>query len=55
MNAAKVKKCVWVWPELVAHEFLELTESDHLRHPKLIGLRDDKDARSVVREYSGES
>jgi bifunctional non-homologous end joining protein LigD len=30
--------------------FLEWTPDDHLRHPSFVGLRDDKDARSVVRE-----
>jgi ATP-dependent DNA ligase len=30
--------------------FLEWTGADHLRHTKFVGLRDDKDPRSVVRE-----
>jgi hypothetical protein len=34
-------------------EFLEWTESDHLRHAKFVGLREDKDPRSVVKERSG--
>jgi ATP-dependent DNA ligase len=56
LSAEKMKKCVWVRPELVAQiEFLEWTESDHLRHSRFVGLRDDKDPRSVVKEYSGES
>jgi bifunctional non-homologous end joining protein LigD len=51
-----MKKCVWLRPELVAQvEFLEWTESDHLRHSKFVGLRDDKDARGVVKEHAGES
>lgn len=51
LAAKDMKKCVWVRPRLVAQvEFLEWTESDHLRHSKFIGLRDDKDARSVVKE-----
>jgi ATP-dependent DNA ligase len=51
LTAEDMKKCVWVRPQLVAQtEFLEWTESDHLRHSKFIGLRDDKDARSVVKE-----
>jgi DNA ligase D-like protein (predicted ligase) len=54
LNAEDMKKCVWLRPELVAQiEFLEWTESDHLRHSKFVGLRQDRDARSVVREYSG--
>jgi hypothetical protein len=36
-------------------EFLEWTESDHLRHSKFVGLRDDKDPRSVVKEHTHES
>jgi DNA ligase D-like protein (predicted ligase) len=51
-----MKKCVWVRPELVAQfEFLEWTESDHLRHSKFVALREDKDAHSVVKEHAGES
>jgi ATP-dependent DNA ligase len=56
LDADMMKKCVWVRPELVARvEFLEWTEADHLRHSKFIGLRDDKDARSVVKEQSSKS
>jgi DNA ligase D-like protein (predicted ligase) len=51
LTADDMKKCVWVRPELVAQiEFLEWTESDHLRHSKFGGLREDKDPRSVVKE-----
>ena len=51
LTAEKMKKCAWVRPELVAQiEFLEWTDADHLRHSKFAGLRDDKDARSVVKE-----
>jgi len=51
LTAEDMKKCVWLRPELVAQiEFLEWTESGHLRHSKFAGLRDDKDARSVVKE-----
>ena len=47
-------KCVWVRPELVAQiEFLEWTDGDHLRHSKFVGLREDKDARLVVKEQTG--
>jgi DNA ligase D-like protein (predicted ligase) len=54
LDEKKMKKCIWVRPELVAQvEFLEWTESDHLRHSKFVGLRDDKDARSVVKEHGG--
>jgi bifunctional non-homologous end joining protein LigD len=50
-----MEKCVWVRPEIVARiEFLEWTESEHLRHAKFAGLRDDKDPRKVVKEHAGE-
>jgi len=43
LTAEDMKKCVWVRPELVAQiEFLEWTESDHLRHSTFAGLREDK-------------
>jgi DNA ligase D-like protein (predicted ligase) len=51
LTAEKMKKCVWVQPELVARiEFLEWTDADHLRHSKFAGLRDDKDSRKVIKE-----
>jgi bifunctional non-homologous end joining protein LigD len=41
----------WVEPELVAQVgFSEWTRDGRLRHPRFLGLRDDKDAREVVRE-----
>jgi DNA ligase D-like protein (predicted ligase) len=56
LNAEKMKKAVWLRPEAVAQiEFLEWTEGDRLRHSKFVGLRDDKDPRSVVKEHSGEA
>ena len=56
LTAKDMEKCVWVRPELVAKiEFLEWTESDHLRHSKFVGLREDKDARTVAKELAGES
>jgi bifunctional non-homologous end joining protein LigD len=56
LTADDMKKCVWLRPELVAQiEFLEWTESGHLRHSKFVGLRQDKDSRSVVKEHAGES
>jgi bifunctional non-homologous end joining protein LigD len=41
----------WVSPELVAQiGFAEWTRDGRLRHPRYLGLRDDKPARDVVRE-----
>jgi bifunctional non-homologous end joining protein LigD len=56
LTAADMEKCVWVRPEIVARiEFLEWTDSGHLRHSKFAGIREDKDARSVVKEHAGEA
>ena len=56
LTADDMKKCVWVRPKLVAQiEFLEWTESDHLRHSKFAGLRGDKEPKSVVKEHVGEA
>ena len=44
-------RAVWLRPELVAQvSFAEWTEAGHLRHPVVVGLRDDKDPADVVRE-----
>jgi bifunctional non-homologous end joining protein LigD len=41
----------WARPELVAQvAFTEWTSAGQLRHPRYLGLRDDKDADDVVRE-----
>jgi bifunctional non-homologous end joining protein LigD len=56
LNAEKMKKAVWLRPEAVAQiEFLEWTEADRLRHSKFVGLREDKNPRSVVKEHVGEA
>jgi len=53
LTAEDMKKCVWLRPELVSQiEFLEWTESDHLRHSKFVGLREDKDPKRVVKEHA---
>lgn len=45
----------WVRPELVAEiGFSEWTTDGKLRHPRFMGLRTDKPAREVVREYAVE-
>jgi bifunctional non-homologous end joining protein LigD len=55
LTAADMEKCVWVRPQVVARiEFLEWTASDHLRHSKFAGIREDKDARTVIKEHGDE-
>ncbi|RPK35300.1 non-homologous end-joining DNA ligase [Streptomyces sp. NBC_01174] len=45
----------WVRPELVAQlGFTEWTRAGRLRHPRFLGLRDDKDPADVVRETPSE-
>ena len=41
-------------PQMIKDEFLEWIESDHLRHSKFAGLREDKNPRSVTKEHAGE-
>jgi DNA ligase D-like protein (predicted ligase) len=46
-----VRGATWVEPELVAQiGFTEWTADGRLRHPRFLGMRDDKAAREVVRE-----
>jgi bifunctional non-homologous end joining protein LigD len=53
LTAQDMKKCRWLQPRLVAViEFLEWTPERHLRHPRFIDLRDDKDADLVGREVA---
>jgi bifunctional non-homologous end joining protein LigD len=41
----------WVRPQLVVQVgFIQWTKHNKLRHPRLLGLRHDKDPRDVVRE-----
>jgi DNA ligase D-like protein (predicted ligase) len=50
-EGAPRKGTTWVEPRLVAQiGFMEWTRDGRLRHPRFLGLRDDKDARDVVRE-----
>ncbi len=47
----KERNVSWVEPKLVAQiGFTEWTRDHRLRHPRYLGLRDDKDASEVVRE-----
>jgi bifunctional non-homologous end joining protein LigD len=46
----------WVSPEIVVQvAFLEWTDNDKLRHPRLLGVREDKPAREVRRERAEEA
>jgi bifunctional non-homologous end joining protein LigD len=50
-EAAPARGTTWVDPRLVAQiGFTEWTRDGRLRHPRFLGLREDKDARDVVRE-----
>ena len=51
LTVEKMKSCVWLKPTVVVRiDFAEWTGADKLRHPKFIGLREDKNARDVIRE-----
>jgi DNA ligase D-like protein (predicted ligase) len=51
LTARKMAQCRWLKPLLVGQfEFLEWTADGHLRHTRFVALREDKDARTVVRE-----
>jgi DNA ligase D-like protein (predicted ligase) len=50
-DAPRFRDATWVEPELVGQfGFAEWTRAGRLRHPRFLGLRDDKAAREVVRE-----
>ncbi len=50
-DAVREREATWVRPELVAQVgFTEWTRDGRLRHPRFLGLRDDKAASEVVRE-----
>jgi bifunctional non-homologous end joining protein LigD len=50
-HATKERHTTWVEPRLVAQiGFTEWTRDGRLRHPRFLGLRDDKAAKQVVRE-----
>jgi bifunctional non-homologous end joining protein LigD len=50
-DEVRVRDATWVEPRLVAQiGFSEWTRDGRLRHPRFLGLREDKAARDVVRE-----
>ena len=52
ITRADMRRCTWLRPELVAQiKFTEWTQDGGIRHPVFLGLRDDKPARQVVREW----
>jgi len=51
LGMAEMRRCTWLRPELVCQvRFSEWTRDLHLRQPAFLGLREDKEAREVVRE-----
>ena len=51
ITAEDMAKLKWVKPKLVVEgAFVEWTDDGRLRHPKFVGLREDKPARDVIRE-----
>jgi bifunctional non-homologous end joining protein LigD len=55
-DAAPARGTTWVEPRLVAQiGFGEWTRDGRLRHPRFLGLREDKDPRDVVREKARSS
>jgi ATP-dependent DNA ligase len=53
LTAEDMNKCRWLKPQLVADvESLEWTPDHHLRHPRFLAMRDDRNAAEVTREPS---
>jgi bifunctional non-homologous end joining protein LigD len=51
LTAEVMKKYRWIKPKLVIQvEFTDWTSTNHLRHSRFAGIRDDKDPRHVKKE-----
>jgi bifunctional non-homologous end joining protein LigD len=51
VTAAEMKLCHWIEPQIVCQiKFREWTRDYRLRQPVFLGIREDKDAKEVVRE-----
>ena len=51
LTAQAMRQCRWLKPKLVVQVgFADWTAGNHPRHARFLGIRDDKDARDVVRE-----
>ena len=51
ITASEMRLCHWVEPLMVCQvKFAEWTRDERLRQPVFLGLREDKDAKDVVRE-----
>jgi ATP-dependent DNA ligase len=51
LTAEATKKYRWIKPKLVVQvEFTDWTSTNHLRHSRSAGIRDDKDPRQVRKE-----
>jgi ATP-dependent DNA ligase len=51
LTAAKLNDCRWVQPTLVGRfEYVEWTPENHLRHSRFLGLREDAQSRSGLRQ-----
>jgi bifunctional non-homologous end joining protein LigD len=51
VTASEMKLCHWIEPSIVCQiKFREWTRDQRLRQPVFLGLREDKDAKEVIRE-----
>jgi bifunctional non-homologous end joining protein LigD len=51
LTAEDMKKIIWLKPEIVCKvQFVEWTANRNLRHPRFLGIVEDKDPEEVVRE-----